>query len=226
MNTSARGFTLIEMLLVLSMTALMMLAIGGTLRTMAQSEDRVVQRIDRNDQIRVTHQFLQQILGRVDISEPVGGRADAERPFLFTARPHSIEWVGVMPARHGAAGRFDFRLAVEARQTDFDLVLRYAPHEGKATFPDWSAAEQQVLVRSVREFQLESKGTPYAAETVAQKDGIGWQSEWKSKTDIPQQLRIGIKDEIGAWSPITVALFPTLQSREGGSGFVVGGKAR
>lgn len=226
MNTSARGFTLIEMLLVLSMTALMMLAIGGTLRTMAQSEDRVVQRIDRNDQIRVTHQFLQQILGRVDISEPVGGRVDAERPFLFSARPHSIEWVGIMPARHGAAGRFDFRLTAEARQSDFDLVLRYASHDGKATFPDWNTAEQQVLVRNVREFRLESKGTPYAAESVAQNDAVGWQSEWKSKTDIPQQLRIRIKDEIGEWSPLTVALFPTLQSREGGSGFVVGGKAR
>lgn len=226
MNVRAKGFTLIEMLLVLSMTALMMLAIGGTMRTMAQSQDRIAQRIDRSDQIRITHQFLQQILGRVDVSEPVGARADAERPFLFSARQQSIEWVGLMPARHGAAGRFDFRIATEPRESGFDLVLRYTAHEGQSKFPDWGTAEPEVLVRGVRELRMESKGTPYAVESVVQDDSVGWQSQWKSKTNIPQQLRISIRDDLGEWPPLVIALLPTLQSREGGSGFVIGAKAR
>ena len=59
------GFTLVEVLVVLSLLSLVMLAMGSALRTTAQTEERVDQRLQRADEMRVTTGFLRYILGRV-----------------------------------------------------------------------------------------------------------------------------------------------------------------
>ena len=59
------GFTLIEVLVVISLLSLLMLAMGSALRTTAQTEERVDQRLQRTDEIRVASGFLRSVLGRV-----------------------------------------------------------------------------------------------------------------------------------------------------------------
>lgn len=221
-----RGFTLIEMLLVISMSLLVMLAMGSALRTMAQSEERVGQRIQRNDQMRVTLQFLQQIMGQADATRVPDLEAPASRRPQFAMRPDAIQWVGLMPARHGAAGRFFFRLAVEESATGRDLTLRFVPAQAQTAFPDFSQSEKHILGRDVVDFSVEAKGVPSepSADTVG--DTLDWAGQWKSNTDIPQQVRLRWSDKWGAWPPLVVSMFPTLQSQAGRGGFVTGGAGK
>ena len=60
-----RGFTLVEVLVVMTLLSLVVLALGSALRTTAQTEERVDQRLARNDEIRVVTGFLQSVLGLI-----------------------------------------------------------------------------------------------------------------------------------------------------------------
>lgn len=106
------GFTLVEMLVSVALLAVIMVALGGALRTVAQTEDRVDVRLDWSDDVRTTVSLLRQMVGRVSarkIPAPAGNTGEIVQ---FRASPAAIEWVGIMPARPGVGGgiSFDFRL--------------------------------------------------------------------------------------------------------------------
>ena len=75
-----RGFTLIEVLVVMTLLSLVVLALGSALRTTAQTEERVDQRLARNDDVRVVTGFLQSVLGRISGQKRQGGKTAALRP--------------------------------------------------------------------------------------------------------------------------------------------------
>ena len=54
----ARGFTLVEILVAMSLLAVVMAATLSAMRTMAQTEVRVDERLQRIDQMRVVNGFL------------------------------------------------------------------------------------------------------------------------------------------------------------------------
>ena len=66
------GFTLVEVLVVMSLLSLVMLAMGSALRTTAQTEERVDQRLQRADEMRLAADFLRSILGRVSARKVPG----------------------------------------------------------------------------------------------------------------------------------------------------------
>ncbi len=117
----ARGFTLIELLVVMTMVSLIALAMAGAMRTMAQTEARVDERLLRADDFRVASHFIRSTLGRVSMKRvepppPLGANL-----FVFTPQAQALSWVGVMPARPGAGGRSAFRLALEGPSNPLSL---------------------------------------------------------------------------------------------------------
>ena len=52
------GFTLVEMLVALTLMSLVMLGMASAIRTMAQTEERIDVRVDRADEMRVASGFI------------------------------------------------------------------------------------------------------------------------------------------------------------------------
>ena len=59
------GFTLVEMLVALTLMSLVMLGMASAIRTMAQTEERIDVRVDRADEMRVASGFIRSVLGRL-----------------------------------------------------------------------------------------------------------------------------------------------------------------
>lgn len=203
-----RGFTLIEVLIALSMLSLLMLVLTAALRGLGEVETRVEQRIVEADDHRATVQLLTDVLGRVSArrvsSLQQSGRSDA--PF-FEAAPQSLAWIGVMPARYGLGGRHYLRLSLERDQ----LVLRYAPWTGAPAFGAWDQAEGQVLAAPVQGLSLR-----YLEPVSGQ-----WSEVWPppgagpnelSGTLLPDAVQIQVHGAEPAWPPLVVALTATRAS--------------
>ena len=86
-----RGFTLVELLVVMALLSLLMLGLVSALRTMAQTEERIDGRLAQADEFRVTTAFVQEILGQISIR-----------------RKRSFPELGASPSAHLAQGSHIF----------------------------------------------------------------------------------------------------------------------
>lgn len=216
-----RGMTLVEVVVATAVLSLVVLVLGASLRSMAQSSQRIDERVGAIDEMRVGVGFLRDVLGRV---VPLRTAAPGQG-LLFAAAPQEMAWVAVMPARFGAAGRHHFRLAVETLDDgSAGLVLRYAPWAGEAVFPDWAQAESRVLVSQVERLELRYGG-----------DGVeaGWLPAWPDEstpaaargTRLPPRVRIDLATATQVWPPVIVPL--RVQAARGADGgFVIGGQTQ
>lgn len=227
------GFTLIEVLVVITLLSLVMLGMATAMRTMGDTETRVDARLARIDKLRTIEHFLRQVLGRVSYQRasslntagaaPAGGASgDALR---FQASADSVAWIGIMPARPGMGGRYFFRLAAEPSGAGQDLVLRHTPWspEQTALFPDWAAADSEVIVRDIASFSVEAQADR-AGDAAAQATwSSDWQAGWPVAVALPDRLRLRITDAAGDWPQLTVPVRVTAITDRATSGFVIGG---
>ncbi len=220
MRSKEGGFTLVELLVAMSLLALIMVAMASTLRSMAQTETRIDGKMQQLDQVRTTSNFLKDILGRVDVTSTSTQTGPA---IAFQANANSISWVGVMPARYGTGGRYFFRLAIESTQTGDDLVLRYVPWSARVDFPDWGQSDKHTLVSNIQNFVVETDGLPVDIQSTPPDWPRGWHTGWLVKNAAPQRVRLTVEDALGKWQPVVVSMLPTLQSLPGSGGFVIGG---
>ena len=203
------GFTLLELLVTMALLSILMLGMASALRTMAQTEERVDARLADADEFRVATGFLRNIMGRVSVRKKAVPLVQGVSPYMFMGAPDAVAWVGIMPARHGAGGRNFFRLAVESIQGDSALVIRFLPWSESTEFPDWSQAENRVLVRGVISFALSYEDARQAAPV--------WMSTWERIDSLPERVRIELQTSAGPW-PLWVVAMRSLPASERGSG--------
>ncbi len=213
------GFTLVEMLVAMTLLSLLVLAMGSALRATAQTEERVDQRLSRNDELRVTSGFLQSVLGRVSGLRRTGITSVDESPYLLRADSKELVWVGVMPARYGAAGRQFFRLSQANSGSSAALLLQFMPMDEPVLPGDWEGATTEVLVRDLTNFSLQYQD--------AGQDKPEWQSAWESKERLPTHVLVSLATRSsGVWPPLVVAMRPLIGSDPFGSGMATFGGSR
>jgi general secretion pathway protein J len=209
-----RGFTLVEVLVVVALLSVVMLALGASMRTIAQTEERVDARLRQADEMRVTANFLSSILGRISPRKSDTPTQAGTSLYLFAPAPQSLAWIGVMPARYGAGGRYFFKLALEPQGGERALVLRYLPWAEVAAFPDWSRAETRVLAPHVDRLALE-----YGDDIEGQPS---WVSQWPYADRLPERVRIALSGSFGEWPYLVIALRQLPASDNGRGGFSLG----
>jgi general secretion pathway protein J len=194
----ARGFTLVELLVAMSILAIILVSMLSALRTMAQAETKIAQHLERQDELRVARNFLKQSLTRISATKVQSSTALGKSEILFKASEQSIAWVGILPARPTVGGRYFFRLALEpddqrAPGTAGDnLVLRFTPWQQDAPWPDWATAEQRVLLTQVVAFEVEGQSLMPAGKV---SDGTwpqGWQAGWPVADVPPQAIKLQV----------------------------------
>ncbi len=210
-----RGFTLVELLVVISLLSLVMLAMASALRTTAQTEERVDARLRKVDDLRTTDGFLRSVLGRVSMRKRLGVIPVNESPYYFLGGPQEMAWVGVMPARYGVGGRFFLRLGLEEGPAGRSLVLRYLPFSDAVAAPNWSQAESYVLVQAVTGFELRYED--------ASQEPPQWGAPWTIADRLPQRVSIQIRSATDAWPEIVVAMRSLPSSDPSIGGAVFGG---
>lgn len=218
------GFTLLELLVVMSMLSLVMLGLGSGMRTMVKADAGIDGRMTVLDELRVARQFVVQIVGKVSaqrVQRPEG------EVLLFQAQPDSLSWIGVMPARPGVGGMHQLRLAIEPDESNQpSLVLRYHPWDAGAGVVDWTQARQRVLLKGAVELVVEAEGLPPKSRQNPVPWPQGWQKGWAVPDRLPDRIRIGFRDALGQTQQWTVPVHVTAQTDDSLTTVTVGGAAR
>jgi general secretion pathway protein J len=201
-RTTRSGFTLVEMLISLVLLSLLMLALANAVSGMGQTEDRVETHVAASDDYNLATDWLRDTLGLVSARLYTNnqGGMPAQIPFFDGAGDH-VAWIGVLPARFDAGGRYYLRLAVESDA----LVLRYAPWTGAATFSNWGAAQSLTLAAPVSSLTLHYQD-PTSGNWSAVWPPPGLPIQTLPNALLPSAVRIDVDGADPSWPLLVVAV--------------------
>lgn len=167
-----RGFTLIEILIVLSLLAVLLVLVGSITIGINRSLVKVELFGARLDELRATQQYLR---GAISQALPIAAAADAPTS-RFAGKSSSVIFFAPLPDSVGG-GLFQHQISFSNQQVE----AKFARLRGDEL---QAVGEPQVLLKDVESFSLSYRGT-----TPQGKDS-GWQGTWMWPERLPREVRI------------------------------------
>lgn len=195
LSSSSRGFTLVELIVVLVLLSLVTLTLASVMRTAAQTEERVDARLERIDDLRIASDFIRAVLGRVSAQKRVGILEPGGSQYYFVGAASEVQWVGVMPARYGVGGRHHFRLYLAGDQT---LLLQYLPWRGSVSQLNWVGAPSTSLATGVKTLSFKYQD--------AVDEPVQWGAPWTVLDRMPARIAVNVQTVNGDWPELIVPL--------------------
>lgn len=188
-----RGFTLLEVIVALTLLSLIMLGLLSALRSLGESSQRTDDNTQRIDQIRLVGDFLRRSIGQA-VVQP---RFTLEYGYVpyFEGAPEQLLWLAPLPAQHGTGGLHIMQLTATP---EGQLLLEYAPYPGFSTTatPSLDNPAKHILLSRV-----DALGFQYRLDA-----NHPWTPQWEDITRMPGQVRVSLKQEGRAWPDIIIAL--------------------
>ncbi|MFT4768631.1 MAG: general secretion pathway protein J [Glaciecola sp.] len=192
MFRKAEGFTLIEMMVSVTILSLVMLATVTALRTLASTQSSLNKVTDRNDEIRSVSSFLRDALESAVVGSSSGGLTvggGSAEMTVFEASSTQLMWKTTMMFGESAGGSYVVRVA----QENPNVVLRWQKMDARGQVGEWNNASARTLVEDVQEFLV-----AYRREF----DG-DWLSEWDGR-GAPGWVRLRIRAAERYWPDIVM----------------------
>ncbi|WP_268796940.1 prepilin-type N-terminal cleavage/methylation domain-containing protein [Pseudomonas huanghezhanensis] len=200
-----RGFTLLEIMIVLSLLAVLLTLVGGAIL----GANRAVLKADRYtaslDERRAAQAFLRASISQalpLDISDD-----DSESSGFFEGSEQRLQFVATLPGTLGGGIQLH-TLTLGGPESDRHLQIAFAQVKGNV-LRAWG--EPQVLLHGVRSLSLSYRGL------TAKGEPTGWISQWPWPNRLPRAVRIKVqmKGPVG-WPTEVVALRLDLSGGAGG----------
>jgi len=194
-----RGFTLIELVIAITLMGLVLVALYSGLRLGLNSWDSGEQRAEAVNRLRATQEFLRRQLAQSMTVFQI--RDQQEQIVVFTGQTDRIEFIAPMLTHLGQGGLY--RIRVEA--SDGRLWLRWRAY----TRDDAEAGVEQetVLLNNVSAVEWGYFG-PEPDDPSGQPSPRPprWYSEWPSGQRRPQLVRLNLNLNGAPWPDLVAAL--------------------
>ncbi|MGZ4958411.1 MAG: prepilin-type N-terminal cleavage/methylation domain-containing protein [Methylomonas sp.] len=202
-----KGFTLIEMLIAMTLLSVMVVLLFSSLNIAAESWNAGEGKIIEVNKKAVVYQFFKRHLTTIrpalaeakqdNAGAPVAGNEMVDTnngmggaQLLFRGQHQAMRFVGALPAASARKGLQVFEIAA-GRAEPSTIMVTLSPYQ--KTEPGESKPE--VLLEHVKDFAFSYFG---------KKDNVSeavWQDEWTSFDHLPQLIKVGIALEDGSYWP-------------------------
>ena len=133
------GFTLLELLVALTLLGLVMAVLFGELRFATRAWDATDAKLDRNGELLSVHTFVRQRFQQIHVTQP-NRRRDGEdsAAAAFRGNSRSMAFLGTMPAHISEGGFYEISLSSQFGQDGNNLFISWRPfdEDGTATVAD------------------------------------------------------------------------------------------
>lgn len=179
---ACQGFTLMEVLIAVTLFAFIMTGLVGGLRTLAISATAIEERSRNLEDMRVVQSFLERAF---DLHYPALINTAEERRWAFHGDPDRLGWVGGLPARYASHGLYWLQLYIDDGPGDDlgALVLCYAP------FPD----DRRPMVPEGCEQRVLLPKAASVAFAYRARDGDEWLDGWPGEAGLPVAVRMRVR---------------------------------
>lgn len=205
---SERGFTLLELVIALTLLALMSGVLYGALGFAGRSWEGGEAKAEATSGMRLTHEFLR---AQIEGQHPLRMHKMPEFPLLFTGASDELRFAAPLPARVTGGGIWYYRLAVIREGDRERLALqRTVPDLEAASLPEFDRAERSILADDIAELRVGYFGRDIGAATSVAPT---WRDRWDDRNRLPLLVRIDVTPKRGpAWPTLVVAPRQALES--------------
>lgn len=190
------GFTLLELLIALTLMGLVLALLYGGLRLGIRSWDAGEARAEAGNDMRLVQEFIRRRL-RESVTVYRSDESYGRVP-VFAGEPESIRFVTPMLTHLGLGGLYEVRLGVVEDDGIGRLVMRWSPY--RAEDLDEVGGAERVLVEDVSTAQWAYFGA------VAVDEEPQWYERWPNPRERPRlvSLRLTVRGE--PWPTLVAGL--------------------
>jgi general secretion pathway protein J len=178
------GFTLLELLIAITLLGLLMAALFGGLQLGARAWERSEERLDQSARLQVVQNFLRD---RLTQAYPLESDDGTDRSRLaFAGDVDTLQFVTLMPEYLGA-GFAEFVLAVDDQDEVKNLVVRWRridPVDPLATADE--EPQIKVLLEDIERLDIAYYGARDRREPAF------WRDQWLDAAQLPRLVRLGV----------------------------------
>lgn len=200
-HLASPGFTLVEMLLAVTLMALLLALAYGGLHAAAQASARGQVQLEQTERLRMAHQFVRRELNQM-LPLPYGLDDQNQLSVLFEGGGYFAQFVAPMPGYLGAGGPQVQRFELIQGDNGLQLVFTHALLQG---FEQSMLSEQEPVVLL--------DGLQYGQFEYLSRDENGqpgdWTPGWTDPTTLPLAVRIRLGMPEGsrvAWPELTTGV--------------------
>lgn len=202
MMRRAQGFTLVEVVIALTLIALIMLGLVGAMRAMGDASAKVASVSGRIGDLQLIDAFLRRTIAGAENLQVRERAGDEHAREWFEGRGAQLRWVGNLGYRHGVAGMHLLELSIDPTLApEPALVLEVRPYPGVGKAADQSPALRHLLVGKVEELRFAYQG--------ADPDGP-WLESWKPDDEggLPLRVRMQLRVDGRYWPEMIYPIAP------------------
>lgn len=188
-----RGFTLIEVLIAMTLLSIMVVLLFSSLKICADSWEKGESKITDVNEVAVVYNFFQRHLS---VAKPFWNdlSAEQEKTFSFQGKTQSLQFISAFPASASRSGLQLFSLDLQKEDNDQVIKVTITPFFPVAEGEEWHK-EEVTLIKRVSDFTL-----TYFGSDDGESEG-SWQEQWLGKEVLPRLVKINIKLENGIFWP-------------------------
>jgi len=194
------GFTLVELLLAITLMSMLLALAYSGLRTSARATERGQVILEESGRIRMAHQFVRKQLNQMVPLVFIQDEVQKEERTIFEGSSDAIRFVGPMPGYLGFGGPQVQELALVPGEQGTALVLSHALLQG---FEEANLYEREpiVLIDRIDQASFSFLGFDEEGELA------DWTSTWEDPASMPVavSLEIGFEEEVFTTWPLLVA---------------------
>ena len=196
-RSSARGFTLVEVIVALAILSLVMLATVSGFRTLGNTATTIGRMTDRSDELRSVSSFLRGAFENSVTGEGPGESAsNASLSFggnsgsspvpvrYLKLAPAAVEWRSKVLFGEAYGGSYFLRLATREQR----LELQWQDPDGKPEPEEWASAPSREVLEGVQQFEVWHRMSPTAP----------WQQAVQ-ESELPSHIKLVIKANDKFW---------------------------
>jgi general secretion pathway protein J len=200
-NRGTHGFTLVELLVGLSLLSLVTLLLFGGFRFGLRAWEAGDDRIAASNEIQMAQQLLRRQLAE---AQPlvIGSRPETA-PTLFQGDGAGVTFVAPLPAHRRVGGFYIFSLATREDRGSLQLLLRWRRFRPDTVArSDFDPKDESVVVDGIDSIAIGYFGPP-AAGLPPQ-----WLPHWDGTLGLPQLVRLSVtfrRGDARRWPEFVVA---------------------
>jgi len=195
----ALGFTLVEMLLAMTLMSMLMALAYGGFRASTRATDRGQVILEESGRIRMAHQFVRKQLNQM-VPLVFMESEDQEQRSIFEGSSDSIRFVAQMPGYLGFGGPQVQELTFQHGEEGLVLVISHALLQG---FEEEKLYERApiVLLERIDQAEFQFLGLDEEGELST------WSSDWENPETLPLAVSLDIEfdEEVYVMWPLLIA---------------------